>query len=416
VKLESNNHGCATCHASNLWDAQGMPTHDVWMGLGSSSIHLARYSSEVYVALQHAAREPTAVVAMLDRIYPTIDPVERKTLVELMLPAIAKRIAFPGAPEQPVPFDNGGPGLTNSVGHLKSHFGILDLATAKNEVAFTQIPEFSALELRNQLLCDGVYSPKGHAATGPRARGAGDRSEHLKRLGDIATLFTISTLGVAPARAHENWSAVHDVMAMVSTMDSPPFPGAVDVVQATRGLAVWETRCQQCHGEVSLQDHRARLQTFPNRIVAVDVIGTDAARMSAADNSVLGFLNTVKVGSKIDAAHSGGYVAPALTAVWATAPYLHNGSVPTLWHLMHPEQRPARFQQGGHALDFGMVGIAGELDDAGTWRYPATYTPWMDPEVYDATTAGRTRVGHDQPFMSMTEVEKADVLELMKAM
>ena len=36
-----------------------------------------------------------------------------------------------------------------------------------------------------------------------------------------------------------------------------------------------------------------------------------------------------------------GYVAPPLDGIWATAPYLHTGSVPTIWDLLHPAaQRP----------------------------------------------------------------------------
>lgn len=35
-----------------------------------------------------------------------------------------------------------------------------------------------------------------------------------------------------------------------------------------------------------------------------------------------------------------GYVAPSLNGVWPSPPYLHKGSVPTLWNLFDPEQRP----------------------------------------------------------------------------
>ena len=37
---------------------------------------------------------------------------------------------------------------------------------------------------------------------------------------------------------------------------------------------------------------------------------------------------------------TGGYVATPLTGVWATAPYLHNGSVPTLAALLDSTTRP----------------------------------------------------------------------------
>ncbi len=38
-----------------------------------------------------------------------------------------------------------------------------------------------------------------------------------------------------------------------------------------------------------------------------------------------------------------GYQAPPLRGIWATAPYLHNGSVPTLHHLLKSSDRPSRF-------------------------------------------------------------------------
>ncbi|RKH14567.1 hypothetical protein D7V97_02770 [Corallococcus sp. CA053C] len=36
-----------------------------------------------------------------------------------------------------------------------------------------------------------------------------------------------------------------------------------------------------------------------------------------------------------------GYIAPPLYGAWASAPYFHNGSVPTLWDVLKPSDRPA---------------------------------------------------------------------------
>jgi hypothetical protein len=87
--------------------------------------------------------------------------------------------------------------------------------------------------------------------------------------------------------------------------------------------------------------------------------------------------------------------------------------VPTLWHLMHPEARPARFQVGGHALDFTRVGIAGSERD-GTYAYPAGYTPWTLPDLYDTALPGHANTGHTRPFQNMSEEEKAALLEFLK--
>jgi hypothetical protein len=55
----------------------------------------------------------------------------------------------------------------------------------------------------------------------------------------------------------------------------------------------------------------------------------------------------------------GPYAARPLYGIWAAAPYLHNGSVPTLYHLLlPPEQRPKTFALGGREYDPVKLGFA----------------------------------------------------------
>jgi hypothetical protein len=54
-----------------------------------------------------------------------------------------------------------------------------------------------------------------------------------------------------------------------------------------------------------------------------------------------------------------GYANMPLDGVWARAPYLHNGSVPTLDALLAPgEQRPVTFFRGCTDFDVEKVGFA----------------------------------------------------------
>jgi mono/diheme cytochrome c family protein len=53
------------------------------------------------------------------------------------------------------------------------------------------------------------------------------------------------------------------------------------------------------------------------------------------------------------------YEARALYGIWATAPYLHNGSVPNLWELLTPaKRRKATFMVGSRVFDPKRVGFA----------------------------------------------------------
>ncbi|MDH5517830.1 MAG: cytochrome c [Gammaproteobacteria bacterium] len=53
-----------------------------------------------------------------------------------------------------------------------------------------------------------------------------------------------------------------------------------------------------------------------------------------------------------------GYNARPLSGIWAQAPYLHNGSVPTVYHLLVPDQRPSKFYKSRLQYDQKHLGFA----------------------------------------------------------
>src|SRR5262249_33838419 len=105
-----------------------------------------------------------------------------------------------------------------------------------------------------------------------------------------------------------------------------------------------------------------------------------------------------------------------LRGIWASAPYFHNGSVPTLWHVLTPDHRPRRFLTGGHPFDSKRVGIACEPDAHGVWVYPPDYVPWSEPRVTDTTKPGRGNHGHDRMVDGLSEPMKWDLLEYLKTL
>jgi len=158
-----------------------------------------------------------------------------------------------------------------------------------------------------------------------------------------------------------------------------------------------------------------RLLVHPNRLTPQDRMLTDSVRWATAQEEessrVLGQIGYL---DDIQPLNGGGYIAPDLSGVWATAPYLHNGSVPTLWHLLRAEQRPERFYTGGHMLEYEPMGIAGSLGHDGVYRYPEGYEPWSRPALYDPREVGRSNAGHE--FRRLTEAQKDALLEYLKVL
>jgi hypothetical protein len=223
-------------------------------------------------------------------------------------------------------------------------------------------------------------------------------------------------MGVTPDVGEQAIPAMRPVFRWLATdYASPPFPGPIDSARMRAGEAVYGARCAKCHGTYG-EGRPRRLVSFPNALIEQETMGTDSARWAMVDSTMLGALGRGAHGRHMRAERTGGYVPPILSGVWATAPYLHNGSVPTLWQLLTPSARPARFLVGGHALDFAQVGIAGVPWTDDTYRYPAGYVPWAIPELIDTREPGLSNAGHVRPSKGMTDAEKWAVIEYLKSL
>jgi hypothetical protein len=98
-----------------------------------------------------------------------------------------------------------------------------------------------------------------------------------------------------------------------------------------------------------------------------------------------------------------GYVARPMAGIWATPPYLHNGSVPTLWDLLQPvSARPARFPLGHQEYDPVKVGYATEV--SGMPRF-----------TFEVSKPGNGNAGHEYGT-DLSDEEKRDLLEYLKSL
>jgi hypothetical protein len=100
------------------------------------------------------------------------------------------------------------------------------------------------------------------------------------------------------------------------------------------------------------------------------------------------------------------YEARVLQGIWAAAPYLHNGSVPTLADLLKPAtERPAAFQVGP-TYDPVNVGLAAQQT---MFNYTLKTTDCSD------RNSGNSRCGHEYGTR-LSPAEKRALLEYLKAL
>jgi hypothetical protein len=107
------------------------------------------------------------------------------------------------------------------------------------------------------------------------------------------------------------------------------------------------------------------------------------------------------------------YKGRSLNGIWATAPYLHNGSVPTLYDLLlSKEQRPSQFSVGSREFDPVKVGFRSEGYDG------FTFTTFRVGDMNGGHEygAGKTPQMNGKLFPALNEAQRWDLIEYIKTL
>jgi hypothetical protein len=206
--------------------------------------------------------------------------------------------------------------------------------------------------------------------------------------------------------------AFKDIQQYLLSIEPPKYPFAVDDTKAAAGKVLFEKTCASCHGTYGDKP------TYPNKVVKLADIGTDDKRAKNigpkfADAYNASWFAQEKDGKPI--AVNPGYQAPPLDGVWATAPYFHNGSVPTLAGVLNSKARPKvftrSFKTGEDDYDKTQVG----------WKTTEVKPPdakasgFEKRKVYDTGLPGRGNGGHTFGD-ELTETERMAVIEYLKTL
>ncbi len=208
-----------------------------------------------------------------------------------------------------------------------------------------------------------------------------------------------------------------DIRDFLLTVEAPKYPFPVDAELAASGRALFTENCARCHGSYGPR------WTYPNKIVPLDNIGTDATLARAISLRNLEYYNQSWFaqekgtdGQLYHVADTKGYQAPPLDGVWATAPYFHNASVPTVYHVLNSKARPKIFTRSFFTRkeDYDPVKLGWKitvLDEPADPKLPGIERR----KIYDTTLPGRGNAGH--PFGDdLTEPERLAVIEYLKTL
>ena len=210
-----------------------------------------------------------------------------------------------------------------------------------------------------------------------------------------------------------------ELQAFMLSIQPPAYPFAIDHSLAAQGKELFENNCSKCHGTYGDKPK------YPNKIIPLKVIGTDTKRFFGITKDFGRFYNSSWFSKEIQgwfsddykARETDGYQAPPLDGIWATAPYLHNGSIPSVYTLLNSKARPKVFTR-----DFENKFVNYNQKELG-WNYQFKNNSdhLLEKEIteqrkwYDTSTPGRLNIGHTFGD-DLTEDERSQVIEYLKTL
>jgi hypothetical protein len=248
---------------------------------------------------------------------------------------------------------------------------------------------------------------------------------------------------------------LHAMESLSYKLTPPVWPadimGPIDMAAAARGKVTFDRTCALCHETFAKSGDLNEYQLFPLNVVGTDpntalnfeknVMTADGpmpfglAAFGVVDKVRQAYYVTHGIPDSVqakwedrgrrpspkfrapllqydqypDTARHGIYRAKTLRGIWATAPFLHNGSVPTIYDLLLPAaDRPKTFAVGTREYDPKKLGYVTSGDRFIT-------PPNMQPFTLDTHVQGNWNTGHEWWFYpDLTDDIRFDLIEFLK--
>jgi hypothetical protein len=274
----------------------------------------------------------------------------------------------------------------------------------------------------------------------------------LRNIGEVLGVFGNVTVSGSPLpkgfKSSIKVTNLGKLEGWLQNLWSPRWPVTlltpIDTGKAERGNVHYQHYCLSCHAPIERADRKRRVNAVMTRLADVGTdpaMATNAVQRTAMTGVLQGIREMILIGDRLGAVAPGIKVGPVIAAgvalgqpvqaieagfgeylkvrkatpfdalsykarplngIWATAPYLHNGSVPSLWQLLQPSSRRDQvFHVGSYEFDPLHVGFASGPDTRGS--------------RFDTRLPGNSNSGHDYG-VTLGDSQKWELLEYLKTL
>jgi hypothetical protein len=340
---------CAICHTGSVRETpQSKPF--IYTGMPSNTVDLEGFERFIFACASDQNFTADRLMAELRGIGADYDFINRALMRLYAIPLMRERLLLIGGhfrfinwePEQ-------GPGRTDTFNPAKTllEFPLEKLQT-KELVGLCDFPSIWLQGLRKDR---GLYA---------HWDGNNNMMEERNKSAAFGTGAFPPTIDLKQVGRLERW---------LLTKEPPKYPFAIDPQLSARGEQIYRDYCAKCHG----RSGREFTGEYVGAVVPINEIGTDRHRLDSYTVELATTQNTIYAGYPWRFRHfrkTNGYANLPLDGVWLRAPYLHNGSVPTMRDLLDPAaQRPSVFYRGYDVFDqkkLGFVSGVERFNDDGT--------------------------------------------------
>ncbi len=376
---------CAVCHTNTLRETPESEPQLI-VGMPANTLDLFAFEQFFFNCAADARFSPDFILPVIESMDADLDLLDRYLVYPLAVFLMRDQILmlkerFSFVEQQP----EWGPGRVDTFNSAKVIFNFpLHKAAPEELVGTTDFPSIWRQRQKEgmQLHWDGNNT----------------RVQERNRSAAFGAGATPPTLDRASIKRMEEW---------LLDSEPPAWPWAVNQTLAARGAELYAHYCADCHGVSGTDFSGARVGT----VTPIDEIGTDRYRLDSYTRTLAVNQNLLYAGYGDERfSHfrkTNGYANMPLDGLWLRAPYLHNGSVPTLLDLLKPAaERPQEFYRGYDVYDAVNVGFVTSVAVEGEKSF----------FLFDTRVAGNSNRGHEGAAYGteLPDSDKQALLEYLK--
>lgn len=381
---------CAACHAGTVRDTPDSPPR-VYVGMPAHTLNLMGFQNFFFQCAGDAKFSADYIVPEIDRQAGKLGMLDRYVVYPVAIALMRERLLmlrerFGWAAKQPA----WGPGRVDTFNPSKALFNFpTDKLAPEEGIGTADFP--SIWEQRKRKQRDDGQPMQLHWD------GNNTKSEERNKNAAFGTGTTPPTIDLLAIGRLEQW--LLDVMP-------PQYPYPIDRALAEKGAPLYAEYCAACHG-ASGQDFKG---AYVGHVVPLEQIGTDRHRLDSFTPELAQNLGSVYAGYPWrfqGFRKTFGYANMPLDGIWLRAPYLHNGSVPSLRDLLEPAAlRPRTFCRGYDVFDQRRLGFVSDVCEEGGRHFFR----------FDTAAPGNGNAGHEGKAFGteLADDEKTALVEFLK--